>query len=60
MGTLTVHGLTELRLSVPEAGKGLLPCPIAAWHATVGVRHSRASPRRSRNVSRRSNACHVV
>ena len=27
----------ELRLSVPEAGKRLLPLPIAAWHATVGV-----------------------
>ena len=35
--TLTIHGLTELRLSVPEAGKRLLPLPIAAWHATVGV-----------------------
>ena len=29
--------VTELRLSVPEAGKRLLPLPIAAWHATVGV-----------------------
>jgi single-strand DNA-binding protein len=28
--------VTELRLSVPEAGKRLLPLPIAAWHATVG------------------------
>jgi hypothetical protein len=34
--TLTVNGVTELRLSVPEAGKRLLPLPIAAWHATVG------------------------
>jgi hypothetical protein len=34
---LTVYGLTELRLSVPEAGKRLLPLPIAAWRATVGV-----------------------
>jgi single-strand DNA-binding protein len=30
--------VTELRLSVPEAGKRLLPLPIAAWHATVGDR----------------------
>jgi single-strand DNA-binding protein len=29
--------VTELRLSVPEAGKRLLPLPVAAWHATVGV-----------------------
>jgi hypothetical protein len=36
LDTLTVPGLTELRLSVPEAGKRLLPLPIAAWHATVG------------------------
>jgi hypothetical protein len=28
--------VTELRLSVPEAGKRLLPLPIAAWHATAG------------------------
>jgi single-strand DNA-binding protein len=28
--------VTELRLSVPEAGKRLLPLPVAAWHATVG------------------------
>jgi single-strand DNA-binding protein len=28
--------VTELRLSVPEAGRRLLPLPIAAWHATVG------------------------
>jgi hypothetical protein len=33
---LTVPGLTELRLSVPEAGKRLLPLPIALWHKTVG------------------------
>jgi hypothetical protein len=33
---LTVDGVTELRLSVPEAGRRLLPLPIAAWHATVG------------------------
>ena len=30
--------VTELRLSVPETGKRLLPLPIAAWHATVGRR----------------------
>ena len=28
--------ITELRLSVPEAGRRLLPLPVAAWHATVG------------------------
>src|SRR5437588_4422720 len=28
---------SPLNLSVPEAGKRLLPLPIAAWHATVGV-----------------------
>ena len=28
--------VTELRLSVPEAGKRLLPLPVAAWHKTVG------------------------
>jgi single-strand DNA-binding protein len=30
--------VTELRLSVPEAGKRLLPLPVAAWHKTVGER----------------------
>ena len=30
--------VTELRLSVPEAGRSLLPLPVAAWHATVGAR----------------------
>ncbi|MEX1264165.1 MAG: single-stranded DNA-binding protein [Actinomycetota bacterium] len=30
--------VTEFRLSVPEAGRRLLPLPIAAWHATVGAR----------------------
>jgi single-strand DNA-binding protein len=30
-------GVTELRLSVPEAGRRLLPLPVAAWHATVGL-----------------------
>jgi single-strand DNA-binding protein len=28
--------VTELRLSVPEVGKRLLPLPVAAWHAAVG------------------------
>ncbi len=30
--------LTELRLSVPEAGKRLLPIPVAVWHKAVGKR----------------------
>ena len=30
--------VTELRVSVPEAGRRLLPLPVAAWHATVGKR----------------------
>src|SRR5688572_33235163 len=30
--------VTELRLSVPEAGKRLLPLPVAAWHKDVGKR----------------------
>jgi len=30
--------VTELWLSVPEAGRRLLPLPVAAWHATVGAR----------------------
>lgn len=29
--------VTELRLSVPETGRRLLPLPVAAWHATVGA-----------------------
>ena len=33
---MTVHEVTELRLSIPEAGRRLLPLPVAAWHATVG------------------------
>ncbi len=28
--------VTEIRLSVPEAGKRLLPLPIAVWHTSVG------------------------
>jgi single-strand DNA-binding protein len=28
--------VTELRLSVPEAGKRLLPLPIAVWHTAIG------------------------
>jgi single-strand DNA-binding protein len=30
--------VTELRLSVPETGKRLLPLPVAAWHRDVGKR----------------------
>lgn len=29
--------VTELRVSVPELGKRLLPLPVAAWHGTVGT-----------------------
>jgi hypothetical protein len=32
----SIHGLSELGVFVPEAGKRLLPLPVAAWHATVG------------------------
>ena len=28
--------VTEIRLSVPEAGKRLLPLPIAVWHTAIG------------------------
>ena len=28
--------VTELRISVPETGRRLLPLPVTAWHATVG------------------------
>ena len=35
---LTVHEVTELRLSVREPGKRLLPLPVAAWHKDVGKR----------------------
>ncbi|MEX2275394.1 MAG: single-stranded DNA-binding protein [Actinomycetota bacterium] len=27
--------VTELRLSVPEAGRRLLPLPVAVWHSSV-------------------------
>lgn len=27
---------TEIRLSVPEPGRRLLPLPVVAWHAEVG------------------------
>src|SRR5918999_1464509 len=30
--------VTELRLSVPETGKRLLPLPVAVWHRDVGKR----------------------
>ena len=29
--------VTEVRLSVPEAGRRLLPLPVALWHADVGA-----------------------
>jgi single-strand DNA-binding protein len=29
--------VTELKVSVPEVGRRLLPLPVAAWHATVGL-----------------------
>jgi single-strand DNA-binding protein len=32
--------ITELKLSVPEAGKRLLPLPVAAWHKTAGLKRS--------------------
>ena len=28
--------VTELRVSVPEVGRRLLPLPVAEWRATVG------------------------
>lgn len=28
--------VTELRISVPESGRRLLPLPVAVWHATTG------------------------
>ncbi len=30
--------VTEFRLSVPEAGRRLLPLPVTAWHTAVGAR----------------------
>jgi len=30
--------VTELRLSVPETGKRLLPLPVSVWHKDVGKR----------------------
>jgi hypothetical protein len=35
---LTVHRVTELRLSVPEAGKRLLPLPVALDGTAKGNR----------------------
>jgi single-strand DNA-binding protein len=29
--------VTELRVSVPEEGRRLLPLPVAVWHAAVGA-----------------------
>ena len=37
--------VTEIRLSVPEAGKRLLPLPVAAWHRDVGKRALKGSRR---------------
>ena len=36
--------VTEIRLSVPEAGKRLLPLPIALWHARNHSAMSVVSP----------------
>lgn len=33
--------VTELRLSVPESGKRLLPLPVVAWHAEIGKQRLR-------------------
>jgi single-strand DNA-binding protein len=30
--------VTEIRLSVPEPGRRLLPLPVTIWHETVGTR----------------------
>ena len=35
---MTITKVTELRLSVPEPGRRLLPLPVAAWHRDVGKR----------------------
>ena len=32
---------TELRLSVPDPGRRLLPLPVVAWHAEVGTQSLR-------------------
>ena len=32
--------VTELKLSVPEAGRRLLPLPVAAWHKTAGIKRA--------------------
>ena len=32
---------TEIRLSVPEPGRRLLPLPVVAWHAEIGKKHLR-------------------
>ncbi len=42
--------VTELRVSVPEQGRRLLPLPVAAWHVTVGDHDAgRNSPRAIRS-----------
>lgn len=30
--------VTEIRVAVPDAGRRLLPLPVAVWHAEVGKR----------------------
>lgn len=30
--------VTELRIAVPDAGRRMLPLPVAVWHAEVGKR----------------------
>jgi single-strand DNA-binding protein len=32
---------TEIRLSVPDPGRRLLPLPVVVWHAEVGKKHLR-------------------
>lgn len=33
--------VTEIRVAVPDAGRRLLPLPVAVWHAEVGKRSLR-------------------
>lgn len=33
--------VTELRVAVPDAGRRLLPLPVALWHGEVGERSAR-------------------
>ena len=39
---------TEIRLSVPEPGRRLLPLPVVAWHTEVGKKRLRASTTETR------------